>query len=206
MTAQGYRSEETNLIRRVAAMPTNCAPARPVDDQSGAGPLGQTAAGSHGLAPRCPACATPVATGTVRVYERGQFFHASCRSRQVGRLALQQADAGGGPTLEAAGAPEDRPVSQRLATLDICPICKQPATVCSFAGAEWYAVDGCTCAGFFVTAEVLEWRLPRLTATERTELVMTLQGFRAMGRDAWLSTGDGSISGRLIIRTQRPGT
>jgi hypothetical protein len=54
-----------------------------------------------------------------------------------------------------------------------------------------------------VAAEVLEWRLSRLTAAERAELVATLQGYRAMGRHAWLTTGDRrSISGRLVIRRE----
>jgi hypothetical protein len=65
----------------------------------------------------------------------------------------------------------------------------------------WIRVDGCRCGGFFVAADVLEWRLPRLTTGERAELSATIQGLRAMGRAAWLSTADGAISGRLVIRS-----
>jgi hypothetical protein len=104
-----------------------------------------------------------------------------------------------------SGATGGSPESEQPAILSTCPICRESATVVrGIADAAWYAVDGCACAGYVVAADALEWRLPRLTAAERAELVATLQGFRAMGRDAWLSTGDGSISGRLVIRTQSP--
>ena len=157
-------------------------------------------------APRCPVCTVPVDPGTLRVYEGGEFFHASCRSRQMTRAALQRHDAGdGGPTVDASGTTGGSPESERPAILSTCPICHESATVVrGLADAAWYAVDGCACAGYVVAADVLEWRLSRLTAAERADLVATLQGFRAMGRDAWLSTGDGSISGRLVIRTQSP--
>jgi hypothetical protein len=87
-----------------------------------------------------------------------------------------------------------------------CPVCEQPATLtpingCSTGG--WCRVDGCLCGGFFVAADTREWRLPRLSPEERAELSVTIQGFGAMGRDAWLSTPDGGISGRLVIRVKR---
>jgi hypothetical protein len=97
-----------------------------------------------------------------------------------------------------AGSPESE--SPAMST---CPICLESATVVRDAAeAASYVVDGCACGGYVVAADVLEWRLSRLTAAERAELVATLQGFRAMGRDARLSTGDErGISGRLVIRT-----
>jgi hypothetical protein len=84
-----------------------------------------------------------------------------------------------------------------------CPICQESATVVrDVTDAASYVVEGCACGGYVVAADVLEWRLSRLTAAERAELVVTLQGFRAMGRGARLSTGDErGISGRLVIRT-----
>ena len=74
----------------------------------------------------------------------------------------------------------------------------------SRSGGGWFRVEGCTCGGFEVAAVALEWRLPRLSAAERSDLGATIQGFRAMGRAAWLTTVDGGISGRLVIRTRRP--
>jgi hypothetical protein len=181
--------------------------ARPTDHADG-GPMvdRHRDVASRRHAPRCPVCTVPVDPGTLRVYEGGAFFHASCRSLQITRAALQQHDAGdGGPTADAIDTMGDSPESERRAILSTCPICHESATVVrGIADAAWYAVDGCACAGYIVAAEVLEWRLSRLTAAERAELVATLQGFRAMGRDAWLNTADGSISGRLVIRTHSP--
>ena len=155
-------------------------------------------------APRCPVCTAPVTPGTIRLYEGGEFFHASCRSVQITRAALRQHGAGD-PTVNMSGATGGLPESEQSAILSTCPLCHESATVVrGLADTAWYAVDGCACAGYVVAADALEWRLSRLTAAERAELVATLQGFRAMGRDAWLSTGDGSISGRLVIRTQSP--
>jgi hypothetical protein len=154
----------------------------------------------------CPACSTPVRSGMLRLYERGEFYHAYCRSRQLARAALHENDGGKAPQAGVAGVRggDDTPSSDGRAPRE-CPICQQAAIVLDgFAGMGWYAVDGCGCGGFFVAAETLEWRLPRLTTPERADLVTTIQGFRAMGRDAWLSTADGSLSGRLVVRVERP--
>jgi hypothetical protein len=64
-------------------------------------------------------------------------------------------------------------------------------------------VEGCRCGGFAVAAETLEWRLPALTAAQRAELSEAIRGFRAMSREAWLTTADGEISGRLVLRPKR---
>jgi hypothetical protein len=69
---------------------------------------------------------------------------------------------------------------------------------------SWLVIEDCSCGGFFVAADALEWRLPRLTTAARAELSSTIQGFRAMDREAWLTTADGGISGRLVIHTERP--
>jgi hypothetical protein len=86
-----------------------------------------------------------------------------------------------------------------------CPVCEQPATLVEGRDTGgWCRVDGCRCGGFFVAADTVEWRLPRLSTEERAELSVTIQGFGAMGREAWLSTSDGRISGRLVVRVKRP--
>jgi len=44
-----------------------------------------------------------------------------------------------------------------------CPVCEQRATLIDGDPAgDWCRVDGCLCGGFFVAADCLEWRLPRL--------------------------------------------
>jgi len=56
-----------------------------------------------------------------------------------------------------------------------------------------------------VARETLEWRLATLGPAERAELAATILGFRAMGREAWVTTADGTgISGRLVILTESP--
>ena len=86
-----------------------------------------------------------------------------------------------------------------------CPVCEQPATLIEGDPTEgWCRVDGCLCDGFFVATDCREWRLPRLGTEERALLSVAIRGFRAMGRAAWLTTSDGGISGRLVIRVKRP--
>jgi len=53
---------------------------------------------------RCPACSTPVRSGMLRLYERGEFYHAYCRSRQLERAALEQNDGGAAPQAGVAGS------------------------------------------------------------------------------------------------------
>ena len=152
---------------------------------------------------RCAICTGPVDPGALRVYESDEFVHAACRNLHITRAALQQYGAGeDGPTVEASGPTAGSPEPE-APVMRTCPICQESATVArDAADAASYVVEGCACGGYAVAAEVLEWRLSRLTAAERAELVATLQGFRAMGRGARLSTGDErGISGRLVIRT-----
>jgi hypothetical protein len=70
-------------------------------------------------------------------------------------------------------------------------------------GTRWITVEGCQRGGFAVAADTLEWRLPALTAGQRAELSETIRGFRAMAREAWLTTADGGISGQLVFRPKQ---
>jgi hypothetical protein len=162
--------------------------------------------------PICPACSKPIRSGTLRHYDRAEFYHVYCRSRQLQLEALEQVNR---PEATHAGAArliegttrrsESAPQADRPPEAGSCPVCRQPATVVdSRPSASWLVVEGCPCGGFFVAAEILEWRLPRLTTAGRMELSATIQGFRAMGREAWLMTADEGISGRLVIRIERP--
>jgi hypothetical protein len=185
-----------------------CAGTGPGGGHGGHASIVRDAAGDSDFPePRCPACLTVVRSGTLRVYVQGEFYHAYCHHRQLERAALQQYDGGGIRQADVgdARARAGTPPSPRPAAAQACPICQQAATIVGgVAGIGWYAVEGCACGGFFVAAEALDWRLPRLTTAERAELVATIQGFHAMGRDAWLKTADGNISGRLVIRCERP--
>src|SRR5687768_10381323 len=74
------------------------------DGHAGAGAVNRDGdAPSRRHAPRCPVCTAPVAPGTIRLYEGGEFFHASCRSVQITRAALRQHGADD-PTVNMSGA------------------------------------------------------------------------------------------------------
>ena len=84
----------------------------------------------------CPACSTPVRSGMLRLYERGEFYHAYCRSRQLARAALHENDGGKAPPAGVAGVRggDDTPSSEGRAPR-VCPICQQAAIVLDgFAG------------------------------------------------------------------------
>lgn len=68
----------------------------------------------------------------------------------------------------------------------------------------WIAVEGCSCAGFFVRADLLEGRLQATPLAERATLRVRVLGLRALGREAWLTTADGQVDGPLVILTERP--
>ena len=89
--------------------------------------------------------------------------------------------------------------------MGFCPLCREPATLTDWRPRLiWIGVEGCRCRGYFIRADVLEWRLPTLTTGERADLQASVQGFRAMGREAWILTTDDAVIGRVIIRPERP--
>jgi hypothetical protein len=160
--------------------------------------------------PVCRACSEPVASGTLRLYEGGDFYHASCRGRQRQLEALEHVNRTEATPSEAARlvnepTPPRRRHADPPAELSACPVCQQPAMVADWGpGVIWLVVEGCPCGGFSVATEALEWRLPHLSPPQRVELAATIQGVRAMGRAVWLTTAVGGISGRLVVRTERP--
>jgi hypothetical protein len=147
----------------------------------------------------------------LRQHDGGAFYHAYCRTRQLQFAALEQfryaapVQADAAPRIETTTQPPGggRP-SDGLAERRGCPVCSQLATVTDW-GPTWLVIDGCRCARFFVARETLEWRLARLGPAERAELAATILGFRAMGREAWVTTADETgIGGRLVILTDSP--
>jgi hypothetical protein len=121
------------------------------------------------------------------------------------QTALEQHDARAGARSDSRQDEAGFPASTRQLAGRLCPICQHAARFAEGAATGWYFVEGCVCAGFFVAEGVLEWRLPRLTSAERADLLTTIHGFHAMGRDAWLSTSDGTMSGRLLVRATAAG-
>jgi CheY-like chemotaxis protein len=86
-----------------------------------------------------------------------------------------------------------------------CPLCAHPATLTDWRpGLDWIAVEDCPCQGFFIWGPLLTARVPRLPASDRQDISDRLRAFRAGGDEAWLATADGTVTGLLVVRSQRP--
>jgi hypothetical protein len=84
-----------------------------------------------------------------------------------------------------------------------CAICASPATITDWWPLEdWLAVEGCPCNGFFIRKWLWAGRLRRMRKADRETLSARIRTWRAAGRDAWVSTGDGT-DGRIVISGQR---
>jgi hypothetical protein len=69
-------------------------------------------------------------------------------------------------------------------------------------GSEWIVVEHCPCAGFFVWAPIME-RVRTLPVRDRHDLAQRVRAFRAH-HEVWVATTDGTVTGPLVVRTQRP--
>ena len=69
---------------------------------------------------------------------------------------------------------------------------------------EWASVEDCRCDAFFVWTGLLDDRLPNATAEERARLHTRILELRAIQREAWLYTADGTPQGPLVVRMDRP--
>jgi hypothetical protein len=79
-----------------------------------------------------------------------------------------------------------------------------PATLTDWRPtAEWITVENCPCDGFFIWAPLVAARVRRLTAWDRRDFAHRIRTFRGSGHEAWLTTTDGTVTGRLVVRTQR---
>lgn len=174
------------------------------------------AADSQPSDPACPACSKPVRSGSLVLFEHGELFHVSCRSRQLQLRALEQVDRAEAVREHAARRLEDahrvraermqrHGLPKRPAATGVCPLCRGPATVTDWRpGMDWIVAEGCPCGDFFARARVVEERLPRLTTVDRQGLVLQIRAYRATRREVWLTTTDGTVDGPLVIRIERP--
>jgi hypothetical protein len=84
-----------------------------------------------------------------------------------------------------------------------CAVCASPATITDWRPLEdWLAVEGCSCNGFFISKWLWAGRLRRMPKLDREELGARIQAWRANGREAWVSTEDGTDA-RVVISGQR---
>jgi hypothetical protein len=93
--------------------------------------------------------------------------------------------------------------SRGAAEANWCPLCRQRATVTDWRPrADWLAIEGCSCGGYFLRAGLLSGGLG--SPAERLALAVSVRGFRAMDREVWLAMADGATGGPLVVRTERP--
>jgi hypothetical protein len=69
---------------------------------------------------------------------------------------------------------------------------------------DWLAVEGCRCGGFFIWSRVWTWRLPVLPPSKREAWAARVRTSRVGGREVYLSTADGTITGAITIFPKRP--
>ena len=85
-----------------------------------------------------------------------------------------------------------------------CPLCEEPARVVDWPTMEWVTIEGCSCGGFAVWADLVATRRLRyLRPQERERLQSSVRDLRALNQDAWLVTADGRLGGRLIVVAER---
>jgi hypothetical protein len=165
--------------------------------------------------PVCPVCSKVVQSGTLVLYEDGHLFHVRCRSRTLELTAMEEADRArvarqrAERLLEEARRRRTRPQStlpsHMPAKPGTCPVCGHPATGTDWRPrVDWIAIEGCSCHGFFLWAGLLEDRLAELVETQRQDLAARIRSVRAMGREAWCTTSDGTLTGPLVVRSEHP--
>src|SRR5262245_46144814 len=162
--------------------------------------------------PVCPLCSKPVRPGGLVVFEHGELFHVQCRSQQLRLRSLERIDHAEAAQKRAARlvdrasrshAARTRARAARDAEASWCPLCRQPATITDWRPrADWLAIEGCSCGGFFLRAGLLPGGLG--SAAERQALAASVRGFRALGHEVWLAHANDARGGPLTIRTQRP--
>jgi hypothetical protein len=163
--------------------------------------------------PVCPVCSKPVRSGTLVLYEEGDLFHVTCRTRALGMKAMEQVDRAKAAQSRATRNLEDVERRRRQltagprlrGTLGLCPVCGQSATVTDWRpSVDWVAIEGCSCRGFFIWAGIYGSRVASLTEADRLDLSARIRTCRVMGHEAWCTTIDGTVNGAILVRTERP--
>src|SRR5262245_35240089 len=168
----------------------------------------------------CAICSKPIRSGSLVVYQHGELRHVTCGSQTVRLGALEGAEEARRARLRAAtlvdaaarwitrarvrrspGHPRGRQVKPTAA----CPFCGHAAIVTDWRPMlPWLGVEGCLCDGFFLGAGVTQSRLTTLAPETRRTIARWITRVRASGREAWCTTDDGTGTGQLVVRTDRP--
>jgi hypothetical protein len=69
----------------------------------------------------------------------------------------------------------------------------------------WASIEDCRCDAFYVWTALLDrGRFDVLPQEECARLRTRILELRAIQREAWLYTADGTPQGPLVVRTERP--
>jgi hypothetical protein len=87
-----------------------------------------------------------------------------------------------------------------------CPLCGERALILDWRpSVEWASVEECRCDAFFVWTVLLDsGQLDVIPADECARLQGRILELRAIEREAWLYTTDGTPGGALVVRSERP--
>jgi hypothetical protein len=161
--------------------------------------------------PSCFLCSKPVRSGTLVMYEHGELFHVWCRSQRSQLAAIEHVERATAAHKRAVELLEEArrergsqptPAASRRRN---CPICGQAATITDWRpSVDWLAVEGCACGDCFIWTPLLDARLPGLTAADRDPLRRRIREIRSAQNEAWVTTGDGTVTGPLVVQAQRP--
>jgi hypothetical protein len=161
--------------------------------------------------PVCILCSKPIRFGGFVHTYAGQYMHIRCRSQKLHLTVLDEGERARRAVERATSLIRDAARRRQTVPLwplprrDRCPLCGALATLTSWRPQfEWMGVEGCTCGGFFVTSFVVTGVLPDLAPSARQEVIRHVQAQRATRREVWLTTTDGTSTGDLVTRGERP--
>jgi hypothetical protein len=155
--------------------------------------------------PVCAECSKPIRLAHAVVYEQGESFHVGCLSRITLRRSLEVSDRAKTAQRRARLVRTQAVARSLRATPGTCPVCGERAMLTDWRPRlNWVVIENCPCQGFFVQGDLFEARLSHLTEIEREQLAHRIGAFRAMGHHVWITTLRGTVTGPLVVRTERP--
>ena len=85
-----------------------------------------------------------------------------------------------------------------------CALCTSAATITDWQPLQsWLAIEGCPCGDYFIEKGLWDGRLRAMPQSDRETLGARIRAWRWTGREAWVSTVDGTVA-RLVISPERP--
>jgi hypothetical protein len=162
--------------------------------------------------PICAVCSKSIGSGELVVYEQGAFSHVRCHSKVVRLRAIEDVahsqktrERADQVVFDSRSGSLEHPRPTLRSTGESCPFCGGRATVTDWRpSVDWLVIEGCPCDGYFLWAGLSKGLLTQLSRETRARLALRIRGLRGSGREAWCMTEDGTETGLLIVRAERP--